>query len=508
MSDFEDHLIQITLTVIPNDYQHMNVRMSIDSLQYGEQVVARPSVPLEDWQIDAYRRTYNYIQSEKSLITSQRDEEYGTYLLGILFSKPEWRMAFETVLLRPSNKVFLDIKTSDPELLIYPWEICAHVNWGKLGFSFPPNDIVVVRSPVLYHEKWPVSEPVRILVAGSSPYGMASVNFDKEHRSILEGLIASGLFPRQYSVVALRETTLEKLRAVIQQEQPHVVHFITHGESGGHYLEMSDGKPSLVLASQLANVLKGSSSICLFISTASMAMQESSAETTFGIGRLLSSVIPIVIGMQIAISEEAALAFTQEFYFSLGRYFQVIDAFAMARERIRALHPGSPEWIAPMLYRGLSKSPQLFSESIQDEIFDQPIQVFLCHSSKDKPTVRKLFHQIRLAGMKPWLDEINLLPGQDWEAEIKKAVRESDVVIVFLSQESVSKKGFVQKEIRFALDVADEQPDGTIYIIPARLEPCDVPERLHRWHWVDLFEDSGMEKLFAALRKRAKNKEN
>lgn len=508
MPDQEYHIIQLTLSVIPDDYQHMIVDLFVDSFSYGTQVVIRPGVPLEDWQIDAYKRIYNYQQSEKSLSTNQRDEEYGTYLLGVLFSKPEWRMAFEAVLFRPSNKVFLDIKTSDPELLIYPWEICAHANWEKLGFSFPPNDIVVVRSPVLYHEKWPVSEPVRILVAGSSPYGMASVNFDKEHRSILEGLIASGLFPRQYNVVAIRETTLEKLRAVIQQEQPHVVHFITHGEAGGHYLEMADGKPSLVLASQLANVLKGSNSICLFVSTASMAMQEGPAETAFGIGRLLSSVIPVVIGMQIAISEEAALAFTQEFYYSLGSYSQVIDAFAMARERIRVLRPGSPEWIAPMLYRGLSKSPQLFSESAQAEVFEKSLQVFLCHSSKDKPTVRKLFHQIRLAGMTPWLDEINLLPGQDWEAEIKKAVRDSDIVIVFLSQESVSKKGFVQKEIRFALDVADEQPDGTIYIIPARLEPCDVPERLHRWHWVDLFEDSGVEKLFAALHKRAKSKEN
>ena len=28
----------------------------------------------------------------------------------------------------------------------------------------------------------------------------------------------------------------------------------------------------------------------------------------------------------------------------------------------------------------------------------------------------------------------------------------------------------MQKEIKFALDVAEEQPEGRIYIIPARLE--------------------------------------
>jgi len=29
-----------------------------------------------------------------------------------------------------------------------------------------------------------------------------------------------------------------------------------------------------------------------------------------------------------------------------------------------------------------------------------------------------------------------------------------------------------------ALDVADEKPDGTIYVIPALLEECSVPDRL------------------------------
>jgi hypothetical protein len=43
----------------------------------------------------------------------------------------------------------------------------------------------------------------------------------------------------------------------------------------------------------------------------------------------------------------------------------------------------------------------------------------------------------------------------------------------------------VQKEIKFALDVADEQPEDTIFLIPLKLEECDVPERLARWHWVD-----------------------
>jgi formylglycine-generating enzyme required for sulfatase activity len=50
------------------------------------------------------------------------------------------------------------------------------------------------------------------------------------------------------------------------------------------------------------------------------------------------------------------------------------------------------------------------------------------------------------------------------------------------------------------LDVADEQPEGAIFLIPARLEQCEVPDRLSRWQWVNLYEAKGYERLMRALR--------
>lgn len=134
------------------------------------------------------------------------------------------------------------------------------------------------------------------------------------------------------------------------------------------------------------------------------------------------------------------------------------------------------------------------------------LQVFLCHSSGDKPKVRALYHQLRKDGVNAWLDEENLLPGHDWQAEIPKAVRNSDVVIVCLSKGSVSKTGFLQKEIKLALDAADERPEGTIFIIPLKLEECDVPDRLSRWQWVNLFDDNGYERLMRSLNISAESK--
>ena len=40
-------------------------------------------------------------------------------------------------------------------------------------------------------------------------------------------------------------------------------------------------------------------------------------------------------------------------------------------------------------------------------------RVFLCHSSADKEAVRKFYQRLRRDGFKPWLDEEDILPGQD-----------------------------------------------------------------------------------------------
>lgn len=133
----------------------------------------------------------------------------------------------------------------------------------------------------------------------------------------------------------------------------------------------------------------------------------------------------------------------------------------------------------------------------------RPLRVFLCHSRDDKPAVRELYRRLRSDEIAPWLDEEDILPGRDWRQEIPKAVRSSDVVIVCLSQGAASKRGYIQKEIRYALDVADEQPEETIFIIPLRLEECDVPERLSRWQWVNYYEGRGHERLLLALRASA-----
>ncbi|MEZ5404083.1 MAG: SUMF1/EgtB/PvdO family nonheme iron enzyme [Bryobacteraceae bacterium] len=132
------------------------------------------------------------------------------------------------------------------------------------------------------------------------------------------------------------------------------------------------------------------------------------------------------------------------------------------------------------------------------------LKVFLCHASGDKEPVRVIHGDLARTGwVQPWLDEVELLPGQRWRDSIQEALREAHVVAVCLSQRSVAKEGFVQREISLALDAELEKPFGTIYIVPILLEPCPLPARLREFQAVEIFKPTGRIKLLEALARRA-----
>ncbi len=144
--------------------------------------------------------------------------------------------------------------------------------------------------------------------------------------------------------------------------------------------------------------------------------------------------------------------------------------------------------------------PPPLKETIFVPTLKKKVKAFLCYADEDKPAVRNLYNKLKSDGVEPWMDEESILVGQDWELEIKKAIRATDVVVICLSNASVLKTGYVQKEIRESLEIAEEKPEGTIFIIPARLDDCDVPERLKPFNWANLFTDTGYGKLIASLK--------
>ncbi|GEM_PF-2483827 len=139
------------------------------------------------------------------------------------------------------------------------------------------------------------------------------------------------------------------------------------------------------------------------------------------------------------------------------------------------------------------------AENIAKKSDKKPL-IFLCHAKEDSKDVRTLYDRLKKAGFNPWMDEADILPGQNWDYEIKKAIKRTDFVLICLSNISVRKRGYLNKEIIWALNRQDEMLLGDIFMIPVKLEKCELPDRLSGHQSVDLFDTDGFEKLFQALR--------
>lgn len=126
-------------------------------------------------------------------------------------------------------------------------------------------------------------------------------------------------------------------------------------------------------------------------------------------------------------------------------------------------------------------------------------RIFLCHANEDKHQVREVYQRLKAEGFQPWLDEENLLPGQLWKQEIPKALKDSDFILIFFSQTSVAKRGYVQREMKLALDAWEEIPEGQIHTIPVRLDDCAIPEQFQRFQRVDFSSEGGFERIVKAI---------
>ena len=125
--------------------------------------------------------------------------------------------------------------------------------------------------------------------------------------------------------------------------------------------------------------------------------------------------------------------------------------------------------------------------------------IFLSYANEDRAAALSIHQFLEKNGLPAWIDVHDLLPGQEWEFEIDSAIRTSKVFIACMSTKSVSKRGFVQSELRKALKVLETTPEGQIYLIPVRLDDCDVPRKLEHLHWVDYFTSDGPARLVSAI---------
>lgn len=106
-------------------------------------------------------------------------------------------------------------------------------------------------------------------------------------------------------------------------------------------------------------------------------------------------------------------------------------------------------------------------------------QIFISYARPDQEWAGELYEWLKRAGFNVWIDFMKLKPGQKWDYEISLALNKSSIVIVLLSYNSVDRRGYVQREIKSALEKLKEKLDDDIFIIPVLLDDdVSVPENL------------------------------
>ena len=139
---------------------------------------------------------------------------------------------------------------------------------------------------------------------------------------------------------------------------------------------------------------------------------------------------------------------------------------------------------------------------------EKHVFVSYCHDNKDE--VARLVEELEDAGESVWWDE-DILGGQDWKREIRRAMQNAYAVVVCLSPELEGRyRSGVYPEIRDAIATFRQYGPGHAFIFPVKLSRCEIPpieiddtRTLERLQCIDLYPESkrasGVRRLLASL---------
>ena len=129
-------------------------------------------------------------------------------------------------------------------------------------------------------------------------------------------------------------------------------------------------------------------------------------------------------------------------------------------------------------------------------------RIFISYGHEDLAVATELYDKLSSAGHQPWLNKENLTPGEYWSERIGDEIRKADFFILLLSRRSFTRRGYLQKEVRLALEVLEQIPTDQRFLIPVLLDNFEPSHpTLRQLHWLDLTQDrsAGLSRLVASL---------
>lgn len=155
---------------------------------------------------------------------------------------------------------------------------------------------------------------------------------------------------------------------------------------------------------------------------------------------------------------------------------------------------------------GPSAAPEPTVGAMQTAAAETPelgrYDVFLSHSTPDKPVVEKLAHRLVDAGLRPFFDKWDLVPGESWIRALEEALERSATVAVFFGPGTAGK--WREQEQQLAqVQAAEDQNKRIIPVLLPGASTRDVRGFLSTRTWVELDSADGLARLLAGISGRA-----
>lgn len=125
--------------------------------------------------------------------------------------------------------------------------------------------------------------------------------------------------------------------------------------------------------------------------------------------------------------------------------------------------------------------------------------VFLSHSSKDKPVVRELAEKLKADGIRVWFDEWIIQPGDSIPIKINKGLKESRVLVLVTSA-NASESDWVTFEHQTIL--FNDPTNKTRRFIPLSLDDSETPFGIKQFAYIDWRrrDDDQYQRLLSAVK--------
>jgi hypothetical protein len=123
--------------------------------------------------------------------------------------------------------------------------------------------------------------------------------------------------------------------------------------------------------------------------------------------------------------------------------------------------------------------------------------VFLSHNSKDKPIVRQLADALVARGLRPWLDERELVPGRVWQEAVEQIIQSTNAAIVMFGPAGLGP--WEEPEMRACLtEFVDRKLPVIPVLLPGAPQRPVLPLFLRAFTWVDMrggLNEDGLDRL-------------